>query len=288
MNKPGSPSSTPPPQIAEIKAPAAWTCVDIISDVHLQESQPVNFLAWRHFLENSPADAIFILGDLFELWVGDDALSISAEMNLATRHEGLHFEDRCTRVLHYCAERVQLYFMHGNRDFMIGEGFLKTAGAQGLTDPTVLAIGGQRILLTHGDALCLSDTEYLAFRAKVRDLAWQREVLTKPLAERRQFARNLRTQSELRLMQRSADGQPWIDIDQPEAVRWMDAAKTQHLIHGHTHEGRSHAITSAQGQGQRHVLSDWHLGEQPARGDAMRLSVSDGQLEMRRVPIRSA
>lgn len=285
-----SPSSTLPTTILEIKAPAAWTCVDIISDVHLQESEPANFLAWRNYLENTPADALFILGDLFEVWVGDDALNISHEANLATRHEGLHFEDRCTRVLHYCAERVDVYVMHGNRDFLLGEQFFKNAGVQQLADPTVLVFGNERFLLTHGDALCLSDTDYMAFRARVRDSAWQREVLSKPLAERRQFARNLRSQSEARMMQQRAAGKPWTDIEPSEAARWLDAAHARHLIHGHTHEGHSHPILSAQGDGQRHVTSDWHVNEHPPRGDALRLSVqeSGSPVQLRRVRVGKA
>lgn len=266
--------------MAEVIAPAAWHCIDIISDVHLQESESANFLAWQHHLENSPADALFILGDLFELWVGDDVL--------ATHHEALHFEGRCIHALHACAQHFPVYVMHGNRDFLLGEQFLKASGAQALADPSVLDFAGERILLTHGDALCLSDTAYIAFRAQVRSNRWQSAFLAQPLPERLQAARDIRHQSDAGKQARQQAGQPWVDIDADESVRWLNAAHARHLIHGHTHEGQSHTIFGAQGAGQRHVLSDWHVGQAPARGDVLRLtrcSAREQALHVQRLPI---
>jgi UDP-2,3-diacylglucosamine hydrolase len=257
----------------EINAPAAWRCVDFISDLHLQESEPGTFLAWRKYLEQSSADAIFILGDLFEVWVGDDVLGHVGQANLTARHEGLHFEDRCCRVLHYCAERRHVYFMHGNRDFLVGKRFLDASGVQLINDPSVLNFGGQRYLLSHGDALCLADTDYMAFRAQVRNAAWQEQFLDTPLQERLQQARVMRMQSEAHKRSQQVAGVPWADVDLPAAVQWLDAAQCQHMIHGHTHEGRDHPIRSAQGAGVRHVLPDWHVTP-PARGYALRLSLS--------------
>ncbi len=257
----------------EITAPATWRCVDFISDLHLQESEPGNFLAWRSYLEQSPADAIFILGDLFEVWVGDDVLASSSDTQVAARHMGLRFEDRCCRVLHYCAEQRNLYFLHGNRDFLIGERFLQASGMQKLSDPSVLSFGQQRYLLSHGDALCLADTDYMAFRAQVRSAQWQAQFLGTPLQERLQQARVMRMQSEAHKQSQQAAGLPWVDVDQGAAVQWLDAARCQHMIHGHTHEGRDHPIRSAQGPGVRHVLPDWHMSSRPARGYALRLSL---------------
>jgi UDP-2,3-diacylglucosamine hydrolase len=242
-------------------------------------------LAWRTYLEQSPADAIFILGDLFEVWVGDDALRLDGDVNLIARHTGLHFEQRCSRVLHHCAQQRSLYFMHGNRDFLVGEDFAQTCGMQMLSDPSVLTLGGQRFLLSHGDALCLADVEYQKFREVVRSKLWQDIFLATPLQERLQQARMMRQASESRKKEHQAAGQPWIDIDRQAAQQWMDAAQCQHFIHGHTHEGRDHPISSAQGAGTRHVLPDWHAEQRPARGYALRLMQSEGCLMAHHIAI---
>lgn len=273
----------------EIHAPAAWRTVDFISDIHLQESEPANFLAWRRYLEQSPAQAIFILGDLFELWVGDDCLGSLGEASLATRHEGLHFEERCSRVLHFSAQQRSLYFMHGNRDFLIGQSLAKTCGMQILQDPSVLVYGGLRYLLSHGDALCLADDKYQEFRRMVRSPEWQQNFLATPLQERLQQARVMRAASEARKQDMHAAGEPWVDVDLAAAAQWMDATKCQHFIHGHTHEGKDHAIHSKQGKGVRHVLPDWHAAAtptSPARGYALRLSLdADGLISAHHVPV---
>ncbi|MBS7807698.1 UDP-2,3-diacylglucosamine diphosphatase [Variovorax sp. PCZ-1] len=273
----------------EINAPTAWRCVDFISDIHLQESEPANFLAWRSYLEHSPADAIFILGDLFEVWVGDDCLGSARDSSLIARHEGLHFEDRCSRVLHFSAQQHNLYFMHGNRDFLVGQGLAKACGMQILSDPSVLVFGGMRYLLSHGDALCLSDEKYQEFRRMVRSSDWQTQFLATPLQERMQQARVMRAASEARKKDMQTAGEPWIDIDQAFAKQWMDAAQAQHFIHGHTHEGRDHAISSSQGRGTRFVLPDWQAVNsrtEPARGYALRLSLDDdGLVNTHHIPV---
>ncbi len=270
----------------EIQAPPAWRCVDFISDLHLQESEPANFLAWRSYLESSPADAIFILGDLFEVWVGDDVLMDPSQANLAARHQGLYFEDRCSRVLHFCSQQHSLYFMRGNRDFLVGKGLAQACGMQLLSDPSVLTFGGLRYMLSHGDALCLADTPYQSFRTMVRGDEWQSKFLATPLQERIQQARVMRGASEARKKDMQAAGVDWIDIDPAAACDWMDATASQHFIHGHTHEGRDHAITTAQGRGTRHVLPDWHIGQRPERGYALRLSLDgDGMVHTHQIPV---
>jgi UDP-2,3-diacylglucosamine hydrolase len=270
----------------EIFALPSWQCIDFISDVHLQESEPATFLAWRRYLEQSPADAIFILGDLFEVWVGDDCLGSAQDKDLIARLEGLHFEVRCSRVLHFCAQQRNLFFMHGNRDFLVGEGMAKVCGMQILNDPSVLSLGGQRYLISHGDALCLADLKYQDFRRMVRTAEWQKQFLAVPLQERIQQARMMRAASEARKTELQDAGEPWVDIDQAAAVQWMDAAKAQHFIHGHTHEGRDHVIDSAQGRGKRHVLPDWHAALRPARGYALRLCMDDdGLISSQHVPV---
>jgi UDP-2,3-diacylglucosamine hydrolase len=264
----------PLPSFHPLHAPAAWRSVDFISDLHLQSSEPANFLAWRRYMQSTPADAVFILGDLFEVWVGDDVAPANANGNTLVRHEGLEFEERCRRVLHQCAQDRAVYFICGNRDFLVGDAFLQASGMQGLPDPTVLHFGKQTYLLSHGDALCLADTDYQTFRSQVRSSAWQADFLARPLAERLQTARTMRAQSEARKQQ----GGAWVDLDPSQTQRWMDASGAHHMVHGHTHEGVDHPIPhtpgETAGQRTRHVLCDWHADANPPRAQVLRLSLA--------------
>ena len=142
------------PRCAELHSPPHWRVVDFISDLHLQASEPETFEAWAQYMAHTPADAVLILGDLFEVWVGDDAAL-----------EPTSFEARCAAVLCSTAQTKAVYFMHGNRDFLVGPDFLQACQVTGLDDPTALNFAGQRWLLSHGDALCLDDVDYLQFRA---------------------------------------------------------------------------------------------------------------------------
>jgi UDP-2,3-diacylglucosamine hydrolase len=245
------------PPVAELQAPASWQTADFISDLHLQAGEPQTFEAWRRYMRDTPADVVFILGDLFEVWVGDDL----------AREPG--FAGDCGAVLQASAARRATFFMHGNRDFLVGDGFLRACGVTLLPDPTVLGFAGRRWLLTHGDALCLADTDYMRFRAQVRSPAWQREFLAKPLSERQAIARDLREQSESR--KRLAI--EYSDIDGPAANAWLEAADAQVLIHGHTHRPADHAL----GERHRTVLSDWDASATPARLEALRLTAAGAQ-----------
>jgi UDP-2,3-diacylglucosamine hydrolase len=276
----------PLPSFHPLHAPAAWRSVDFISDLHLQESEPTNFLAWRRYMQSTPAQAVFILGDLFEVWVGDDGVPPHTQSNTVARHEDLPFEERCRRVLHQCAKEKALYFICGNRDFLVGEAFLKTCGMQALPDPTVLTFGKVQYLLSHGDALCLADTEYQAFRSQVRSSAWQTDFLARPLAQRLQLARSMRAQSEARKRQ----GGPWVDLDPAETERWMQASGAQHMVHGHTHEGVDHPFANAQSnqanQSTRHVLCDWHADASPPRAQVLRITYAPGvSPSVQRLPV---
>ena len=236
----------------EIVVPAAWQRIDFISDLHLANDTPRGLEAWRSYLLNTNADAAFILGDLFEVWVGDDA-----------RHKG--FEAQGAEVLTAAAARCKLFFMVGNRDFLLGDEMLAACGVEGLPDPTVLSAFGERVLLTHGDAWCIGDLPYQQFRAQVRNPAWQAQVLARPLAERRLMARSLRSESE---RASAAHEGEWFDVDTPTALRAMSENDTPTLVHGHTH--RPATETLAPGR-VRHVLSDWELDHVPApRAEVMR------------------
>ena len=247
---------TPPllPQpVPCVQAPPHWQRVDFISDLHLDACEPATFDAWAQHMANTPADALFILGDLFEVWVGDDTQDL--------------FALQCVAVLRATAQRMPVYFMCGNRDFLVGPELLSATGMHGLSDPTVLDLDsthGARLLLSHGDALCLDDHDYLAFRAQVRQPEWQTAFLAKPLTERQAYARNVRQQSEARKHNHAANPNfaGYADVDTPAAIAWLNAANAQVLLHGHTHKPAVHDL----GQGlSRWVLSDWHADSHPPR-----------------------
>lgn len=241
------------PAFGVLVAPPTWQTLDFISDLHLAEDTPKAFEAWSAYLNDTTADAVFILGDLFEVWVGDDA-----------RTHG--FEARCSAVLAAAAQRRRISFMAGNRDFLVGPTMLQACGVTPLTDPTVLAAFGERVLLSHGDELCVADTAYQAFRAQVRSPAWQGDFLARPQDERRAIARHIREQSEQRKRTQATDA--WVDVDPASALDWLRAAHATTLVHGHTHRPGSALLAPGH---LRHVLSDWELDHGPApRAEVLR------------------
>lgn len=260
---------TAPPvdRFAECIAPANWQAVDVISDLHLQAGEPETFEAWAAYLRRPAqerADALFILGDLFEVWVGDDVLSTHTSPSVDHA-----FWRACAEALKAYSAYAPVYFMPGNRDFLLGPAGVDACGMQGLSDPTVLVFLEQRWLLSHGDALCLADTDYMRFRSQVREPAWQHRFLAQPLAQREAIARELRAQSEARKRSTGNDPSLWADVDTQAARGWLRHAEAHTLIHGHTHRPATHDL----GDGlQRVVLSDWELSARPARAEVLRLN----------------
>ncbi len=242
------------PRFEELVAPSHWRTVDFLSDLHLQASEPNTLAAWHHYLQTTPADALFILGDLFEVWVGDDALDDPGS-----------FESQACALLLAASRQRALFFLHGNRDFLIGPGFARHTGATLLHDPTVLVWQGQRLLLSHGDALCLDDVDYQRFRVQARSVQWQEHFLAQPLAQRRAQARGIRAESEAR----KQSGAVYADVDGPAAIAWLQAARATTLVHGHTHRPAEHALVPGLA---RVVLSDWDAAAQPPRADVLRLT----------------
>ncbi len=246
--------------VAQLQALAHWRTVDFISDLHLQPQEPQTVQLWRDYLQRTRADAVFILGDLFEVWVGDDTLD-----------EPSSFEAECAAVLREAAKVRPLFFMVGNRDFLAGDDFLQRSGMTGLADPTVLAWSGPRVLLSHGDELCLDDVDYQRFRQMARSPAWQQHVLAQPLAARRALGQSMRSESEMR----KDSGAVYADLD-PQATRqWMDAAQAQWFVHGHTHQPADHVVAGeggASSERRRIVLSDWHCDANTHRAEVLRLS----------------
>jgi UDP-2,3-diacylglucosamine hydrolase len=215
-----------------------------ISDLHLDPSRPgivdlfVDLLAH----EARTAAALYILGDLFESWIGDDDdASLAAQVADATR------------ALRDAG--VPVYFMHGNRDFLLGETYAARAGMILLRDPSIIDVGGQRTLLMHGDTLCTDDVEYLKFRAVVRDPRWQQQFLARPLAERRAYAAQARSESR----RHTAGARPEImDVNQSAVAAAMRKHEVHRLIHGHTHRPAIHRFDLDGASAERIVLGDWY------------------------------
>ncbi|WP_347331299.1 UDP-2,3-diacylglucosamine diphosphatase [Marinimicrobium locisalis] len=215
-----------------------------VADLHLSERQPQVTEGFFRFLRDRArtAEALYILGDFFDAWIGDDDDSdLSREVTQALRS----LSDQGTR----------LYLMHGNRDFLIGQDFTRAAGAELLPDPSVINLYGRPALLMHGDSLCTRDMEYMAFRRKVRTVQWQSEVLALPLEERRDLARKLREQSQ---SMNSNKAQDIMDVTPEEVEKAMRKEGTPLLIHGHTHRPARHPMELKGEPAERIVLGDWH------------------------------
>lgn len=237
---------------AEMAAPPGWRRIDILSDLHLQDDTPRTFAAFAAHLLHTPADAVLLLGDIFEAWVGDDACNEPG------------FEQRAAELLQAAAHRRWIGFMAGNRDFLVGPAFLAATGVHGLADPTAITAFGHRLLFTHGDAWCLADTGYLAFRAQVRHAGWQQAFLARPLAERRAMARGMREASMARATTMAAE--TWADVDGAHARSQLTASSARHLVHGHTHRPAVHDLGDGH---QRWVLSDWDLDHGAPRAEVL-------------------
>jgi UDP-2,3-diacylglucosamine hydrolase len=248
-----TPSLLALPTVEELVAPPGWHSLEFISDLHLSSQTPQTLSKWQIYIDQTQADAVFILGDLVEAWVGDDA-----------RLDG--FDAQIAATLKRSASLRPTYLMVGNRDFLIGPMLLQDCKVQRLADPSAITAFGQRSLLVHGDTLCLEDTDYQAFRTTVRTKQWQANFLSLPLATRRQIAQELRAQSTEH--QKANQSSLWADIDQPTAIRWLELTQAQFLVHGHTHRPTTQAMGH---QHTRHVLSDWDMDTtQATRGEVLR------------------
>jgi len=217
-----------------------------ISDLHLHESRPDITRAFFRFLEEDCQNpekktrALYILGDFFEAWIGDDAsstlISTVKEHLKSTSESGL-----------------ALYIMHGNRDFLIGQDFCNDVGATLIHDGYIFQNEKGPVLLMHGDSLCIQDKEYQAFRNLVRNPDWQRTFLSKSIPERLAIAKGLRKQSQ----EASTSKATYImDVDAEEVTRQLYQADTNTMIHGHTHRPQVHSLNAPE-NGKRYVLGDW-------------------------------
>jgi UDP-2,3-diacylglucosamine hydrolase len=251
---------TPPRSVAagvprERQRPQAPRPMLFISDLHLSEAIPRTVAAFEHFVRRTAdsADSVFILGDLFEYWIGDDMLAADP------------FAARMAALLHTLTERgIALYIMHGNRDFLLGKRFMKAAGAIWLPDPFVMTAFGSRIVLAHGDALCTADRGYQRFRRLARSRAVQLLFLVWPFKWRRALAERMRYASE---EGRARPVSSLYDVTREGVAALFKSSRTTTMIHGHTHKPARHQEAG----GTRWVLPDWDLDHGKRRGGYLRI-----------------
>ena len=234
---PTPPVSGSPPAF---EAPARWRAIELMSDLHLGPDTPRGFDAWATHLRHTDADAVFILGDLFEVWIGDD-----------TAERG--FEAGCVEVLREASRRMTVAFMPGNRDFLVGDAMLASAGVARLADPTVVTAFGARVVLSHGDALVTDEVAYQRYRAVVRQPFAQKAFAALPLSMRSSIGAAMRRRSGRR-EPRPQGG--YADVDGASTLALLRRARSTVLIHGHTHAPAMHVLAP---DATRHVLSDWEL-----------------------------
>lgn len=215
-----------------------------ISDLHLTEERPKIIALFRTFLREQAvhADALYILGDLFEAWLGDDAVSAGMQPVL----------DELSRLT---KSGVPVFIMVGNRDFLIGERFAKMTGCRLLPDPSVINLYGTDTLLMHGDTLCTDDVDYQQFRRQVRDPAWQEAVMAKSIEERMAMARAARIESALRTQEKS---DAIMDVNENAVREVFRNHGVTRLIHGHTHRPAIHQLWVDETPVTRIVLGDWY------------------------------
>jgi UDP-2,3-diacylglucosamine hydrolase len=222
--------------------------IDFVSDLHLCPQRPGATRIFLAYLAGRAreAEALFILGDLFEVWSGDDCIDDT---------DDVYHREIVAALRALSASGTRLSIMHGNRDFLIGEHFAERCGAALVSDPYVLSTQGWQFVLSHGDTLCTDDKDYLAFRAQVRTPAWAANFLAKPLAERRAIAAALRAQSET--AKREKRTQELMDVNALATDDFIRAKGYATLIHGHTHRPATHAHLVDGIAVERWVLADW-------------------------------
>ena len=238
--------------------------IHFISDLHLCADRPALTAVFERYLAG-PARAaarLYILGDLFEYWAGDDDLDDPLNTHVAGLLASLA-ETSC-----------QVFFMPGNRDFLIGADFAARARLQILAEPARIELGDAAVLLCHGDGLCTDDLAYQAFRSQVRNPAWQAQFLTQPLAVRKQIIAGVRMKSEAAKSEKAA---AIMDVNAEAVIALLQEHGVQELIHGHTHRPAEHQIEVDGRQCTRHVLADWHEEDGKASGEV--LIWSEGRLQ---------
>lgn len=216
----------------------------LISDLHLEDRRPEITRAFFHLLDQfqGNVDRLFILGDFFEIWLGDDALTPTAQQV-------------AVKLKLFSEAGSAIYIMHGNRDFLLGDEFAEKCGAELIHEPYFVELGGRRCLLMHGDSLCTDDKLYMDFRSMVRNPAWQKEFLSKSIEERIAFGKKARNQSQVDAKDKTYE---ILDVNQEEVNNVFREYGVPLFIHGHTHRPNRHQINLDASTCERVVLGDWH------------------------------
>jgi UDP-2,3-diacylglucosamine hydrolase len=245
--------------------PSAAPLALFVSDLHLQAAHGRTAQAFLDFLaQRAPgAGALYLLGDLFEYWAGDDDLADPFNHSIAAALRQLS------------ESSVAVYWIAGNRDFLVGSEFAEAAGVQLLSEPHVAHIGGQRLVLLHGDAECTDDVNYMVFRSQVRDPAWQAQFLAMPLSQRKAIIAGLRDSSR---HQQGAKSYQIMDVTEAAIAKVYADTGSDIMIHGHTHRPALHV--SAAGLRRRYVLPDWDMDTEPQRGGWIEVN-ADGAIVRR-------
>lgn len=231
-----------------------------VSDLHLEAERPDIGAQFINFLKTDAreADDLYILGDLFEAWVGDD-------------DPNTHYSQIKSAIRKVVDGGIPVYFMHGNRDFMIGRQFANETGVEILKDPYPVTMYGQKALLSHGDALCIDDVQYQRVRKMTRDPDWQASMLAKPLKERLRIAEEARRQSLEQTLNLSMN---IMDVNEDEVRRVITEHGVDVLLHGHTHRPGIHTIDLGNRRAKRIVLGDWYT-----QGSVLRWDLRGPKLE---------
>ncbi len=237
-----------------------------ISDLHLDTSRPAIVQLFLEFLQHraSQAEALYILGDFFEAWIGDDAVPPDHPVIAALRA--------------FTEAGVPLYVMRGNRDFLLGRVFEELTGARLLEDPTVIDLGGEPVLLMHGDSLCIDDAEYQQFRTMVHNPEWQRQFLAMSIEQRLALAKQARQESSSRNSQLMQGQEQIMDVNQGAVEAVMRDHGVVRLIHGHTHRPNVHRFAIDGTPATRIVLGDWY-----DQGSV--LEYKDGEYDLQQIPL---
>lgn len=232
-----------------------------VSDLHLQESMPRTTQAFIDFLhlEAARARQLYLLGDMFEYWAGDDDIDSPGNRTVIDAIKAVSDAG------------VKIFWIAGNRDFLAGSAFAQAAGLTQLPDPYVAGIAGNRIVLTHGDAQCTDDLSYMAFRAQVRTTEWQQTFLAMPLAQRKEIIEGMRKGSRAAQQTKSYE---IMDVN-PSAIEGLfESSGASIMIHGHTHRPATHTTRSGNTPRTRYVLPDWDCDITPARGGWLGIDVN--------------
>lgn len=231
-----------------------------VSDTHLNPSLPKTTEAFLHFLRHHAkhVGSLYLLGDLFEYWAGDDNMDDPYNRSIVDALLAVH------------EHGVKLYWIAGNRDFLVSDDFADATGAQLLPDPSIIELGSRKTVITHGDALCTDDLAYMAFRQQVRQAEWKKNFLSMPLEQRKQIIEGLRNESKKEQQHKSME---IMDVNSNAVEQLFTESGTELMIHGHTHRPAIHAMNGK----IRHVLPDWDCDTGSPRGGWL-AAFADGSL----------